>query len=247
MEPIKEIGEFKITVADGPLSGEEFFFKPSFENIMKIGNPREIVEAFAILNGSEINAILQRATESFGSKIPDAVWKLIISKPIEWRVIKCAMNVMESCCYSDAAPLIGYFKGWKYPAINYKPGLMPINMIVANAKNLLEHGIIGKANLRVPARDEQGFSTEFNAAEYITSARVNFNMPVSEARQLSMTELHMLIKQKFPQKKGLTRDEINQLTAQYELERDQALGVKPKTHEWKKITLADLQNRGKKQ
>jgi hypothetical protein len=61
-----------------------------------------------------------------------------------------------------------------------------------------------------------------------------------------MTELHMLIKQKFPPAKGFTREEREALMAQYELEREQALGLKPKTHEWKKMTLSDVKARSMK-
>jgi Family of unknown function (DUF6246) len=122
----------------------------------------------------------------------------------------------------------------------YHAGLMPIDMIIANARNLLEHGIMGKANLKVAARDERGFSNEFNAMEYITSARVNFGMTLQEARTLSMTELHLLIKQKYPPAKGFTREEREQLAIEYKEKRDQDLGRKPKIAEWKKVSLNDF-------
>ena len=237
MEPIKEIGEFKITISNEN-EDVEYFFKPSFENIMKIGSPSEIVESYAILNGSEINRTIALAFDAFGS-IPDIVLKAFRSRHYGGKIFSTAMNVMRSCCYVDATPLIGYYKHGMRGLV-YVPGAISIDMIIALARNLLDHGIIGRANLRVPARDEKGYSAEFNAAEYITSARVNFNMPISEARQLSMTELHMMIKQKYPEPKGFTRAEIGVLTERYELERDQALGKKPKTHEWKKITLDEM-------
>lgn len=215
MEPIKSIGEFKITIAAGENSGEEFFFKPSFANIMQIGSPREIVESYAILNGSEINEIISRAFSRFGL-VPDAVFNALRSKHYGGKVFSTALRVMSACCYADATPLIGYYKPGKSGLI-YSPGLMPIEMIIASAKNLLDHGLIGKADFKVAQRDEKPneYSNEFDAMDYVDSARIHFGMSKSEALDLSMTEFHRLLKQKYPTKNGLTRDEYDAIADDY--------------------------------
>lgn len=44
MTPVKEIGECLITVGD-----EDYFFRPSFLNMTRIGDPQEIVQTFYYL------------------------------------------------------------------------------------------------------------------------------------------------------------------------------------------------------
>lgn len=205
--PIKSIGEMKISIAE---TGEEFFFKPSLSNMMELGNPKEIVEKYAIINGIEINRLI--------TITPVNLIKHIRKITYGRRILHSAMDVLTACCKKDIDQLIGYFTAGKSGLI-YQRGLMEINDIIAIAKNLLEHGIIGKANLRVAAREEDGYSDQFDAMSYITSARVNFNMSLDEAKNLTMTELHMLIKQKFPPSEGFTRHERFEIAKKYELDR----------------------------
>ena len=61
MAPAKEIGECLITVGE-----EDYFFRPSFANMMKIGEPQEIVQAFYDLHHDEVTPLLQRALDAYG-------------------------------------------------------------------------------------------------------------------------------------------------------------------------------------
>ena len=201
--PLTEIGEMRIS-----LSGRSFFFKPSFRAMNEIGTPKEIVEVYAKLNGIDYVAPLQHVEYlPFGAQMQ--VMKTI-SKPVYGRhVLSAAYIVMQSCCEDDASVLIG---GWKPTprGVRYVPGIIPVSDIIIIARNLMQHGIIGKSPLKVPERlEEQGKKTtnEFHASQYIISARTHFDMTRDEAENLSMTEFQMMIKNKYPEPKGLTKEE----------------------------------------
>lgn len=201
--PLTEIGEMRISLSD-----RSFFFKPSFRAMNEIGTPKEIVEVYARLNGIDYVAPLQHVEYlPFGAQMQ--VMKTI-SKPVYGRhVLSAAYIVMQSCCEDDISVLIG---GWKPTprGVRYVPGIMPVSDIIIIARNLMQHGIIGKSPLKVPERlEEQGKKTtnEFYASQYIISARTHFDMTRDEAENLSMTEFQMMIKNKYPEPKGLTKEE----------------------------------------
>lgn len=201
--PLTEIGEMRISLSD-----RSFFFKPSFRAMNEIGTPKEIVEVYAKLNGIDYVAPLQHVEYlPFGAQMQ--VMKTI-SKPVYSRhVLSAAYIVMQSCCEDDISVLIG---GWKPTprGVRYVPGIMPVSDIIIIARNLMQHGIIGKSPLKVPERlEEQGKKTtnEFHASQYIISARTHFDMTRDEAENLSMTEFQMMIKNKYPEPKGLTKEE----------------------------------------
>lgn len=201
--PLTEIGEMRISLSD-----RSFFFKPSFRAMNEIGTPKEIVEVYAKLNGIDYVAPLQRVEYlPFGAQMQ--VMKTI-SKPVYGRhVLSAAYIVMQSCCEDNVSVLIG---GWKPTprGVRYVPGIMPVSDIIIIARNLMQHGIIGKSPLKVPERlEEQGKKTtnEFHASQYIISARTHFDMTRDEAENLSMTEFQMMIKNKYPEPKGLTKEE----------------------------------------
>lgn len=201
--PLTEIGEMRISLSD-----RSFFFKPSFRAMNEIGTPKEIVEVYAKLNGIDYVAPLQHVEYlPFGAQMQ--VMKTI-SKPVYGRhVLSAAYIVMQSCCEDDVSVLIG---GWKPTprGVRYVPGIMPVSDIIIIARNLMQHGVIGKSPLKVPERlEEQGKKTtnEFHASQYIISARTHFDMTRDEAENLSMTEFQMMIKNKYPEPKGLTKEE----------------------------------------
>ena len=201
--PLTEIGEMRISLSD-----RSFFFKPSFRAMNEIGTPKEIVEVYAKLNGIDYVAPLQLVEYlPFGAQMH--VMKTI-SKPVYGRhVLSAAYIVMQSCCEDDISVLIG---GWKPTprGVRYVPGIMPVSDIIIIARNLMQHGVIGKSPLKVPERlEEQGKKTtnEFHASQYIISARTHFDMTRDEAENLSMTEFQMMIKNKYPEPKGLTKEE----------------------------------------
>lgn len=207
--PLTEIGELRISLAD-----KSFFFKPSFAAMNEIGTPKEIVEIYATLNGADYLQVMQHIEWlPFGAQMQ--VMKTV-GKPAYGRhVLNAAYIVMQSCCQDDISVLIG---GWKPTArgVRYVPGLMPVNDIIIIARNLMDHGIIGKSPLKIPEKMEDGSkktTNEFHASQYIISARTHFGMNREDAEDLSMTEFQQMIKNKYPEPKGFTRE---QREAEYE-------------------------------
>lgn len=212
MTPLKEIGECLITVGD-----DDYFFRPSFANMTRIGEPAEIVQAFYDLHNDEVTPLFQRAMEAYG-EIPAWLYQYANSKQISKPAMMAAISVITACCDKDATRLVGEIipgKTGKWTFV-YRKGLMhPIDMIFI-AQSLITHGVIGKAKVRQLQRNEstQG-TTEFSAFEYISAARNHFGISRAEAEQLSMTEFTLMLAAKYPDQKGLTRDEYQAVTDDY--------------------------------
>ncbi len=94
------------------------------------------------------------------------------------------------CDQEDPTPLIGWRDegGWH-------PGAMPADEQVIIARHLLQHGMVGKAS---PEKGDGEYRAEFNAAEYISAARVHLGLSSEDAEALSMTEFQTMFEMKFP-------------------------------------------------
>lgn len=212
MTPLKEIGELVVSDAKN-----DYFFRPSFVNMAKIGEPKEIVETFAELHSDEVIDTLSRAFEAYGH-VPGWLSEIVLKPEFSKKAISAAMNVMQSCCDADLSPIIGELRPSKRgkKAFTYLAGSMPLSDMIVIARSLITHGIIGKAKVRRLQRHESGsFVNEFNAFEYISAARNHFNMPRNEAEQLSMTEFQMMISAKYPDQKGFTAEEYESVADEY--------------------------------
>ncbi|HEK2895933.1 TPA: hypothetical protein SMT94_000004 [Proteus mirabilis] len=204
MTPMLEIGEMVIST-----DKTDYFFRPSFANMTRIGDPKQIVDIFALLNGIEIQNLLRQATMNY-QKIPDWLFKMI-NKPVYGRnILQLAMLVMQSCCNDECDEIIGEWKPGKRGLV-YKQGKMPISDIILIARELFTHGVIGKAKIRQLQRNESqnDFSDSFLSIEYISAARAHFGMTRYDAEQLTMTEFQLMLKAKYPDEKGFTKEEYN--------------------------------------
>lgn len=202
--PLTEIGEMRISLAD-----RSFFFKPSFSAMARIGTGAEIVEIYSKLGGADYLRTMQHIGNlPFGAQIQ--VMKTL-STPVYGRhVLSAAFIIMQCCCEDDISVLIGSWRPTPR-GVKYVPGVMPVSDIITIAKNLIEHGVIGKSPLKVPQRSESQAKTtsEFNISQYIISARTHFGISREEAEDLSMTEFQQMVKNKFPEPKGLTREQYD--------------------------------------
>lgn len=212
MKPLKELGECLISFGDN-----DYFFRPSFINMTRIGEPKEIVQAFYDLHHEEVSSLLQSALEAYGA-IPDWLIKHIKTTSYGRKALMSAMTVISACCERDVTPLIGEIRPAKASgkAFKLRRGQMDEFDMLAIAQSLITHGIIGKARVRKLQRHEGGEATnEFNAFEYISAARNHFGMSRAEAEQLSMTEFQLLIAAKYPDQKGFTKDEYDAVADEY--------------------------------
>lgn len=212
MTPLKEIGECLITCGD-----EEYFFRPSFINMTRIGEPKEIVQAFYDLHHDEVSGLLQSALESYGL-IPGWLIQHIKSTSYGRKAFLAAMTVLAACCDHDVTQLVGEIRPAKASgkAFKIRRGSMDDFDMLVIAQSLITHGIIGKAKVRKLQRHEGGeATTDFNAFEYISAARNHFGMSRGEAERLSMTEFTLLIAAKYPDQKGFTKDEYDAVADDY--------------------------------
>ncbi|WP_150182565.1 DUF6246 family protein [Enterobacter asburiae] len=212
MIPLKEIGEFLIAAGD-----KEYFFRPSFINMTRIGEPKDIVTAFYDLHHDEVSDLIRSAINAYGL-VPEWLIQHLRTTNYGKKAIMAAMTVLSSCCDADATPLIGELRIAKTKGKPFKlrRGAMDEFDMVVIAQALITHGIIGKARIRKLQRHENTSTTsEFNAFEYISAARNHFGMSRDEAEQLTMTEFQHLIAAKYPDQKGFTREEYDSITEDY--------------------------------
>lgn len=210
MTALTDIGEF--VYSDSRTEGKDYFFRPSFAAMTRIGSPEDIVRTYATVHGSEVALLLEVCTGKLRS-IPS--WILPSFNRAAEKILTACMHVLQACCDEELTPVIGEWKGWRHCVV-YRPGQMPKNDIIVLAQHLMQHGIVGKARVRQLQRHETGErTTEFKAFDYISAARSHFGMNRAEASQLTMTEFQMLLAAKYPDQKGFTRDEYDSIADEY--------------------------------
>lgn len=212
MTPLKEIGECLIVDHEA-----DYFFRPSFEAMARIGSPQEIVSAFYHLHNDDVTPMVKRAIEAYGY-IPSWLSEHISSIQFAKPAFVAAHTVLTACCDNDISPLIGWLelgKSGRWGFVWHK-GSMPVSSMLIVAQSLITHGIVGKAKVRQLQRHGTGERTsEFKAFDYISAARSHFGMNRAEATQLTMTEFQMLLAAKYPDQKGFTREEYDAVADDY--------------------------------
>lgn len=207
MTPLTDIGEMRLSeVEEG---GADYFFKASFDAMTAIGKPSEIVAIFSLIHGSEIQKVIDKVSR-YPLAIQAHMLEVLGRRPSD-DLLASAMHVMR-CCYKgdgDLSILIGEWKGWE-DKVEYWPGKMEGEDIILIAQQLMQHGVIGKAKVRRLQRNETSeYSNEFNVIDYIIAARNHFGMSREDAANLTMTEFTLLLAAKYPEQKGLTKDEYD--------------------------------------
>ncbi|MBD2816619.1 hypothetical protein ID850_18170 [Xenorhabdus sp. Flor] len=204
MTPILDIGEIVIST-----DKSDFLFRPSLAAMTRIGTPKQIVDVYTLLNGAETQSLVNRAMLAYGS-VPDWLIRMMRKPAFGRNILSTAMMVIQACCDEDTDELIGEWRPGQR-GIVYRPGKVPINDIIVIAQELVTHGVIGKVKIRKLQRNEgtEEYSGQFKAIEYINAARAHFTMSRGEAEQLTMTEFQMMLKAKFPEEKGFTREEYD--------------------------------------
>lgn len=114
-----------------------------------------------------------------------------------------AAYVLASLCdQDDPAPLIG----WHDADLNWHPGQMPVAEQIIVARRLMHHGVIGQAKPGGQGSSSGRYAEAFNAAEFVSFARVHLGLSSADAEALSMTELQQMIALKFPDANKPERD-----------------------------------------
>lgn len=157
--------------------GREWSFSPSFVRIAELGSPHEIVALYGALHDPA-------------------------------KAVAAAGYILACLCeQEDPTPLVGGVvidpHDLSAPPVPIV-GLMPDDEKVIVAKHLMRHGIAGKARPETAASGK--FSDKFEAAEYISAARVHLGLSNADAEALSMTEFQTMMAMKFPDPKNKERD-----------------------------------------
>lgn len=130
------------------------------------------------------------------------------------RAIEAAAYVLATLCdQDDCLDLIGWID-----ADGRNQGLMPESEQILVARHLMQHGIVGKAR---PGSGGGQYAAEFNAAEYISAARVHLGLSSADAEGLSMTEFQTMLEMKYPDMKKNappSRDEYRNFMAKMKME-----------------------------
>lgn len=212
MTPMKEIGECLISTQDA-----DYMLRPSFANMMRVGEPQEIVQAFYDLHSDEVTPLIERAVAAYGH-VPAWLVEHVRNTTYGKRALMAALTVMEACTECDISSLIGEYRPAKAKGKPFKrrAGQMGDFEILLIAQSLITHGIIGKAKVRQLQRHESSQGTsEFSAFEYISAARNHFGISREEAERLTMTEFQHMLNAKYPDQKGFTRDEYDAVADDY--------------------------------
>ena len=81
-------------------------------------------------------------------------------------------------------------------SLQWVPGAMSDAEKVIIARHLMRHGIVGTAR---PEQEGSGsFCDRFDAAEYVSAARVHLGLSSADAEALSMTEFQQMLAMKYP-------------------------------------------------
>ena len=207
-----DIGEMVVSVKkQGILSCKknDYVFIPSFENLSKLGEPADIIDAYTVLLSRKVYDAMNRFKEPSNYVIQYVLDKQLLQLQTAKRVLKC-------CCNDDITDLIG--EGKK------KKGLMPEQNIFLLAKTLLDYGVTGRAKVRISQRNEsKSYTSEFKVNDYINNAIVHLGLSLEAAKKLTMTEYILLMSKKYPDNDGLTSQEYDAVVAQYKQQRAERL------------------------
>jgi len=152
-----------------------FNLSPSFVNIAKIGNPKEIIDTF----------------------------KDFISATNLTVKFSIALNVLN-CCSDKEIPrsLVGGVKfsdkQQKFLIVNPDHGDAMVNDVITLAEHCLIHGVCGK----VENKGNGEPVTEFDAYSFMELARIHLNLSLGDAAKMTMTEFLRLMAAKFPPEKN---------------------------------------------
>lgn len=166
------IGEAGVT-----LDGRDFVFRPTLARIAEIGTPAEIVEVFAL--------VMSEPTTR-------AHWL--------YRMV-AALGVLYACADQFDTDLERLLGGACPAPRRYTPGRLPASAVIAMARQLLKHGVVGVQldSLRRPQQRQRGdYKAEFEAAQFAAMAVAHLGMTTAEAWGMTMTSIIQALAAKFP-------------------------------------------------
>lgn len=188
-----EIGHFAIEY-----DSQIFELYPTFKNMRKICEPRQMPEFFSRLFGREVQDDIELISKSSANENISKITKSLMYRGIN-RVYENAAFVIQCCCEDDVSKLTGfasYEKGRKA----WRRGVMHHENVLSIARALITHGVVGQPNS--DDRRPKGKATDtIDVYNYVELAMAHLSMSYAEAEQLTKTEFDRLIDAKYPDAK----------------------------------------------
>ena len=204
MPAMTAIGEIGIEV-----EGRSYLLRPSLFSVSQIGTPAEIVQTCAILQAAEpldpelvplfrrerfLRALTVWYACANGQDIGDLVGGLAPANPANPVTMD---DYRGACSFEEINRLAQRHKP------RYSPGLLPMADIVAIAKTLVRHGVLGDAaptetieDVRPAEKDD--YLSEFHAVSYASAAVAHLGMSELQAWNMTMTGFIAAMRAKFP-------------------------------------------------
>jgi hypothetical protein len=166
-----------------------------------LGSPEEIVDKFARLHSSP-SFMTFDDSDAYGVKMAG----MEVNKQRlrdHWRdLLFLSWEVLTACTNDDLTPFIGG-PGERYAS--YRIGPVPPEAMLALARSLMQHGIIGpmpKKQNGEPAKPaKSNYTPRFEALSYVSKAVAHLGFSESEAWNMTMTSFAANWEAKFGESK----------------------------------------------
>jgi len=183
MRVITAIGEQGLSHPDG----RQALLRPSFYAMTQLGTPERIVELFAELHRAP-PLIQSMSFDTIGAREQAHRVNLQLIRR-HWRdMLFLSWEVMTACSDDDLTPFIGE-PGSRYGS--YRLGPVNPEVMLALARSLMQHGVIGplpKSKPEADAPKKQGtFTKKFDALPFVSKAIAHLGLSEGEAWNLTLT------------------------------------------------------------
>jgi len=188
-----EIGHFSIEY-----NSHTYEFYPTFKNMRKLCDPKQMPDFFSGLFGRETQSTAD-LVDSVGINVyAKEIGKKLIYKSIN-RIYEDAAFVLQCCCDDDVSKLTGfasYDKGRKA----WRSGVMHIDNVLNIARALITHGVVGQP--KKGERQSKGKPTDtIDVYDYVENAITHLDVSYERAEMLTKTEYDRLLDKKYPDAK----------------------------------------------
>lgn len=195
MPAMTAIGEIGIET-----EGRSYLLRPSLFSMTQIGSPTEIVQTCALLMAEEPDdPVLLRAfrRERFDRAL--TVWYACAGDQDLGDLIGGLAPAPPSGdnLFNSTFSLQDLRRLNRRP--RYVPGLLPMADIVALARTLIRHGVMGDAEPTKDARPKASeYMSEFKAMDYAATAVAHLGYSEAEAWNMTLTSFLAAMRSKFP-------------------------------------------------
>ena len=152
------------------IGNEVYTLLPSFANIARLGNPKEIIEKIKSLNSeSSLNWRFMQSLE---------ILNCCLDKPLPESVTGSLVHNGKKLLYKPS-----------------KLGRAIFNDVFVLAAHCIKHGVTGE---QIDIPDDAEPMSEFDPYEFIEMAQIHFNVSIAEASNMTMTQFVRRVKAQTP-------------------------------------------------